>query len=107
MSVTDGNPMLKAFDNNTAERALALGLYVSISGIVTFKAAEDLRFQRGLRLVAGLGLAAVLAACSSGVKLDDVPVEDRAGSALNSGFFFQAEGGILDPRGVSGVSVGG
>ncbi len=26
-----------------AERALALGLYVSISGIVTFKAAEDLR----------------------------------------------------------------
>lgn len=28
---------------SVAERALALGLYVSISGIVTFKAAEDLR----------------------------------------------------------------
>jgi TatD DNase family protein len=26
-----------------AERALALGLYISISGIVTFKAAEELR----------------------------------------------------------------
>ncbi|WP_425065948.1 TatD family hydrolase [Reyranella sp.] len=28
---------------SVAERALALGLYISISGIVTFKAAEDLR----------------------------------------------------------------
>jgi len=34
-----------------AERALALGLYISISGIVTFKAAEDLRaIVRGIPL---------------------------------------------------------
>ena len=68
---------------------------------------RNTRFQRGLRLVAGLGLAAVLAACSSGVKLDDVPVEDRAGSALNSGGAAGGQGGAVDPRGVSGVSVGG
>ncbi len=64
--------------------------------------------QRGLRLVAGLGLAAVLAACSSGVKLDDVPVEDRTGSAVGSGGAAAGgQGGAVDPRGVSGVSVGG
>ncbi|MBT9467265.1 peptidoglycan-associated lipoprotein Pal [Hydrogenophaga sp.] len=63
--------------------------------------------QRGIRLVAGLGLAAVLAACSSGVKLDDVPVEDRSGSALNSGAAAGGQGGAVDPRGVSGVAVGG
>jgi peptidoglycan-associated lipoprotein len=66
--------------------------------------------QRWLRLVAGLGMAAVLAACSSGVKLDDVPVEDRAGTATGAGGAGTGaggQGGAVDPRGVSGVSVAG
>lgn len=64
--------------------------------------------QRWLRLAAGLGMAAVLAACSSGVKLDDVPVEDRAGTATGAGGAGAGgQGGAVDPRGVSGVSVGG
>ena len=64
--------------------------------------------QRGLRLVVGLGLAAVLAACSSGVKLDNVPVEDRAGTATGAGGAGAGgQGGAVDPRGVSGVSVAG
>ncbi|MDP3252095.1 MAG: peptidoglycan-associated lipoprotein Pal [Hydrogenophaga sp.] len=64
--------------------------------------------QRWLRLVAGLGLAAVLAACSSGVKLDNVPVEDRAGTATGAGGAGAGgQGGAVDPRGVSGVSVAG
>ncbi len=32
-----------------------------------------------------LALPLLLAACASGVKLDDVPVEDKAGSTVNSG----------------------
>ena len=64
--------------------------------------------QRWLRLAAGLGMAAVLAACSSGVKLDDVPVEDRAGTATGAGGAgASGQGGAVDPRGVSGVSVAG
>ena len=35
------------------------------------------------RLVTGLLVAATLAGCSSGVKLNDVPVEDRTGTAVN------------------------
>lgn len=60
---------------------------------------------RWLRLVAGLGLVAVLAACGSNVKLDNVPVEDRTGSAAGAGAGGQS--GAVDPRGVSGVSVAG
>lgn len=64
--------------------------------------------QRWLRLMAGVGLAAVLAACSSGVKLDNVPVEDRAGTATGAGGAGAGgQGGAVDPRGVSGVSVAG
>ena len=63
--------------------------------------------QRWLRVVAGLGLAAALAACGSGVKLDDVPVEDRAGTATGAGTGAGGQGGAVDPRGVSGVSVNG
>ena len=60
---------------------------------------------RWLRLIAGLGLVAVLAACGSNVKLDDVPVEDRTGSAAGAGAGGQS--GAVDPRGVSGVAVNG
>ncbi len=65
--------------------------------------------RRWMRLVAGLGLAAALAACGSSVKLDDVPVEDRAGTAAGAGAGGGAggQGGAVDQRGVSGVSVGG
>ncbi|WP_439519441.1 peptidoglycan-associated lipoprotein Pal [Hydrogenophaga sp.] len=53
-------------------------------------------------------MVAVLAACSSGVKLDDVPVEDRAGTATGAGGAGAGgQGGAVDPRGVSGVSVAG
>jgi peptidoglycan-associated lipoprotein len=69
---------------------------------------RDRLAQRWLRLAAGLGLAAVLAACSSGVKLDNVPVEDRAGTATGAGGAGAGgQGGAVDPRGVSGVSVAG
>jgi peptidoglycan-associated lipoprotein len=61
--------------------------------------------SRWLRLIAGLGLVAVLAACGSSVKLDDVPVEDRTGTAAGAGAGGQA--GAVDPRGVSGVAVNG
>jgi peptidoglycan-associated lipoprotein len=71
-------------------------------------APRDRLAQRWLRLIAGLGMVAVLAACSSGVKLDDVPVEDRAGTATGAGGAGAGgQGGAVDPRGVSGVSVAG
>jgi peptidoglycan-associated lipoprotein len=50
------------------------------------------------RLVSLLAVTAFLAACGSSVKLDDVPVEDKSGSAVNSG---------TNPDGASGVSKGG
>lgn len=62
--------------------------------------------SRWLRLVVGLGLVAVLAACGSGVKLDDVPVEDRKGTAAGAGAG-GGQSGAVDPRGVSGVAVNG
>lgn len=37
------------------------------------------------RVFLALSVAAVLAGCASGVKLDDVPVEDRAGQAVAPG----------------------
>ncbi|MBU7574236.1 MAG: peptidoglycan-associated lipoprotein Pal [Hydrogenophaga sp.] len=61
---------------------------------------------RWLRLIAGITLVAALAACSSGVKLDNVPVEDRTGSAAGAGGA-GGQSGAVDPRGVSGVSVNG
>ncbi|MDO9437461.1 MAG: peptidoglycan-associated lipoprotein Pal [Hydrogenophaga sp.] len=62
-----------------------------------------------MRVIAGLSLVAVLAACGSNVKLDDVPVVDRTGTGVAGGAGSGAGGqsGAVDPRGVSGVSVGG
>ena len=37
------------------------------------------------RMLTACAVAAVLAGCASGVKLDDVPVEDRSGSAVQPG----------------------
>ena len=51
------------------------------------------------RLFMALALAAALAGCASGVKLDDVPVEDRAGTAVAPG-----AGGAM-PGGADGSRV--
>lgn len=56
-----------------------------------------------------LAVVASLAACSSGVRLDDVPVEDRSSGAvtpLTQGGA-GAGAGAVDQRGVSGVDVAG
>ena len=44
------------------------------------------------RMLTACAVAAVLAGCASGVKLDDVPVEDRTGSAVRPGGADQAAG---------------
>lgn len=61
---------------------------------------------RGARLVLALGLAAVLAACGSSVKLDNVPVEDRSGAAVSPIRPGDAQQGTAaGPRDVAGVQV--
>lgn len=54
-------------------------------------------------------LASTLVACGSSVKLDDVPVVDRSGTALSAlpRTGESAAGGAADRRGVSGVEVSG
>jgi peptidoglycan-associated lipoprotein len=52
------------------------------------------------KLLASLLFVALLAGCASGVKLDDVPVEDK--SATSSGVSTQ---GIADPQGVAQTGV--
>ena len=49
------------------------------------------------RLILALALAVALAGCASGVKLDDVPVEDRQGGAV-------APGGTGTPGGATQVA---
>ncbi|MCD2511750.1 peptidoglycan-associated lipoprotein Pal [Comamonas endophytica] len=55
------------------------------------------------RLSIALTVAALMAGCSSGVKLDDKPVTD--GSALSSGAGAGANGGGTAQSGVSGVDL--
>lgn len=50
-----------------------------------------------------IALTAFLSGCASGVKLDEVPVDDRSGSALTPGGAAVAG---LDARGLSGVAGG-
>jgi peptidoglycan-associated lipoprotein len=54
------------------------------------------------RVFLALTLAAALAGCASGVKLDDVPVDDRAGTAVAPG---TGPGGGASSRGVQPVQV--
>lgn len=58
---------------------------------------------------AGMALAAaLLAACSSGVKLNDVPVEDKAGTTVDSGSApanGQGTGSGTSQSGVTGVNL--
>ncbi len=56
-------------------------------------------------LAIGLTAAMLLAACGSNVKLDEVPVSDRSGTATGAGAGGQGSG--VDPRGVTGVQVQG
>ena len=56
-------------------------------------------------MVAAVLSAALLAACGSNVKLDEVPVSDRSGTATGAGAGGQGSG--VDPRGVTGVQVQG
>jgi len=56
--------------------------------------------------LSALVVVAALAACSSGVKLDEAPVEDRAGGAAAAGDGGGATSGV-DARGVAGLEVPG
>lgn len=65
--------------------------------------------RRWATTLSALAVVASLAACSSGVRLDDVPVEDRSSGAvtpLTQGGA-GAGSGAVDQRGVSGVDVAG
>jgi peptidoglycan-associated lipoprotein len=65
--------------------------------------------RRWATTFSALAVVVSLAACSSGVRLDDVPVEDRSGAGTTP--LTQGDGaagsGAVDQRGVSGVEVGG
>ena len=50
-----------------------------------------------------IAFAALLSGCASGVKLDDVPVDDRSGSGSSAGGAAVAG---LDARGLAGVGAG-
>lgn len=56
-----------------------------------------------IRTFSMLALIAALAACSSGVKLNDVPVEDKSASAVNGGANANAIGMGVGQNNVSGV----
>jgi len=60
-------------------------------------------FRRWAGLSVALSTAALLAACGSNVKLDEVPVSDRSGTAAGAG----GQGSGVDQRGVAGVQVPG
>jgi len=57
------------------------------------------------RLMLGFFLAALLAGCGSSVKLDNVPVEDKTGTAVSQGAGSGA-GNAVDNRGVASVDIG-
>jgi peptidoglycan-associated lipoprotein len=65
--------------------------------------------RRTLGLVAGLVVVSTLAACASGVPLDEVPVVDRSGTAVSpltpGSVTPPAQSGAVDQRGVSPVQV--
>jgi peptidoglycan-associated lipoprotein len=67
--------------------------------------------RRWATTFSALAVVASLAACSSGVRLDDVPVEDRSGGAVTplaqGGAGTGAGAGGVDQRGVSSVDVAG
>jgi peptidoglycan-associated lipoprotein len=58
------------------------------------------------KLVFVLALAALLSACGSAVKLDNVPVEDKSGSSVTSAGASGATGGAVNSGGVASVDLG-
>lgn len=65
--------------------------------------------HRWARVLASAALASTLVACGSSVKLDDVPVVDRSGTAVSTlpRAGESGVGGAAERRGVSGVEVAG
>lgn len=57
------------------------------------------------RLIAALGLVAVLAGCSSAVKLDEVPVEDKSGASVAAKDLAGTAGAGGDASGVAKSAV--
>ena len=53
-----------------------------------------------------LSIAALMAGCSSGVKLDDVPVEDKSATSTIGGATGGANSGNTAQSGVAGVDLG-
>ena len=58
------------------------------------------------RITLALSIAALMAGCSSGVKLDDVPVEDKSATATMGGAVGGANSGNTAQSGVAGVDLG-
>ena len=58
------------------------------------------------RITLALTVAAFLAGCSSGVKLDDVPVEDKNATSTMGGANNGANSGNTSQSGVAGVDLG-
>ncbi len=58
------------------------------------------------RFTLALTVVALMAGCSSGVKLDDVPVEDKTATSTTGGANQGANTGDAGQRGVAGVDIG-
>ena len=58
------------------------------------------------RVTLALSIAALMAGCSSGVKLDDVPVEDKSATSTIGGATGGANSGNTAQSGVAGVDLG-
>jgi peptidoglycan-associated lipoprotein len=58
------------------------------------------------RLILAVGIAALVTACSSPVKLDNVPVEDKSGASVGSGAMSGGNAGGVGQGGVAAVDLG-
>lgn len=58
------------------------------------------------RLILAVGIAALVTACSSPVKLDNVPVEDKSGATVGSGAMSGGNAGGAGQGGVAAVDLG-
>lgn len=58
------------------------------------------------RITVVLAITALVAGCSSGVKLDEVPVEDKAATSTTGGAGVGANSGATGQSGVAGVDLG-
>ncbi len=58
------------------------------------------------RLILAVGIAALVTACSSPVKLDNVPVEDKSGASVGSGAMIGGNAGGVGQGGVAAVDLG-